>query len=64
MGKAYVSEFANFMDQYLKDHPAEVEEQRHAAGVLLPGERRPDSSMINPADPRPRMNDNRQTPSH
>ena len=52
MGKAYVSEFANFIDQYLKDHPAEVEEQRRAAGILLPRVSRPDSSVINPADPR------------
>lgn len=52
MGKAYVSEFANFMDQYLKDHPEQVQEQRRAAGILLPGESRPDNSLINPADPR------------
>lgn len=28
MGKAYVSEFTIFMDQYLKEHPEVVEEQK------------------------------------
>ena len=28
MNKAYVSDFMNFMDQYLKEHPEVVEEQR------------------------------------
>jgi hypothetical protein len=28
MDKAYVSEFMNFMNQYLKEHPEVVEEQR------------------------------------
>jgi hypothetical protein len=29
MDKAYVSEFMNFMNRYLKEHPEVVEEQRH-----------------------------------
>jgi len=29
MGQAYVSEFAEFMDRYMKEHPEVVEEQRH-----------------------------------
>ena len=27
MGKPYVSEFSNFMNQYMKDHPEVVEEK-------------------------------------
>ena len=48
MAKGYVSEFTNFMDQYLKEHPAVVEDQRLCASVLLQGETRPDGSAINP----------------
>jgi hypothetical protein len=48
MAKGYVSEFTNFMDRYLKEHPEVVEEQRRCAGVLLQGETRPDGSSVNP----------------
>ena len=29
MDKAYVSEFAEFMNHYLMEHPEEIEEQKH-----------------------------------
>jgi len=54
MDKAYVSDFAKFMDQYLKEHPEEVEEQRRCAGILLEGESRPDGSGNNPGNPHPK----------
>jgi hypothetical protein len=50
MDKSYVSDYARFMDQYLKDHPEESEEQRRCAGTLLPGECRPDGSGNNPGN--------------
>jgi hypothetical protein len=53
MGKPYISEFAKFMNQYLKEHPEQVEEQRRCAGFLLEGESRPDGSGNNPGNPRP-----------
>jgi len=31
MSKPYVSEFANFMNQYLENHPNVVEQQKHGA---------------------------------
>jgi hypothetical protein len=48
MAKGYVSEFSNFINQYLETHPAVVEEQRLCAGILLQGENRPDGSATNP----------------
>jgi len=52
MGKEYVSEFTIFINQYLKEHPEQTEEQRRCAGILQKGESRPDGSSINPPDPR------------
>lgn len=34
MNKAYVSEFTRFIDQYLQDHPEEVEEQRRGWNIF------------------------------
>jgi hypothetical protein len=48
VAKGYVSDFTNFMNQYLGEHPAVVEEQRLCAGVLAQGETRPDGSAVNP----------------
>jgi len=48
MAKGYVSDFANFMSQYMKENPAVVEDQRICAGVLAPGETRHDGSADNP----------------
>jgi hypothetical protein len=48
MAKGYVSDFTNFIDQYLEENPAVVEQQRLNAGVLKQGETRPDGSANNP----------------
>ncbi len=48
MAKGYVSDFTNFINQYLEQNPAVVEDQRICAGVLVQGETRPDGSASNP----------------
>lgn len=53
MEKSYVSDYAHFMDQYLKEHPEQSEEQRRCAGVLLDGECRPDGSGNNLGNSQP-----------
>ena len=46
MDKSYVSEFANFMNRYLKNHPEEVEEQMRGYNFFWHTEIDPETSNM------------------